>query len=144
MNDYKTIGLRLKQAREEKEYTLQQIADIVEMSKSTISRYENGKVENMNTPTIQKLSKIYGVNPMWVLGKSDIKETDNTDHIQINEIPKNYFTSANEAIEFLLSQNVIMAYTGVDIDTLSDDEKIQFANRLLDYTKLLGYDYKND
>ena len=123
----------LNRLLEEKGATQLELANYIGVSNTTVNNY----VQGYNTPRMDKVDKIcdfFGITRSELLEEKQNKE----------QMPKNYFTSANEAIEFLLSQNVIMAYTGVDIDTLSDDEKIQFANRLLDYTKLLGYDYKND
>lgn len=83
MEDYKLIGKRLMIARKDKDMTIEQVADRINMSKSTISRYENGLVENMNTPILQTLADIYNVNILWLLGKSEVKE------INKNDIKKN-------------------------------------------------------
>lgn len=86
MNEYQKIGLRLENARKNKGMTIQQVADRINLSKSTISRYENGLVENMSNPTIQTLADIYNVNVMWLLGKSNDKEVRATKS-NTNSIP---------------------------------------------------------
>ena len=45
-------------------------------------------------------------------------------------------------MQFILQQKVIMGFGGFDIDTLSDSEKVDFANELLQQLKLLSYKYK--
>lgn len=52
------------------------------------------------------------------------------------------FTTPEEAVKFLLEQNVIMGFGGFDVDKLSDKEKIDFAKELLSQLKLLSYKYK--
>ena len=131
---------RLKELRTNKKLTQEELANRIGVGKSLISMYEKG-TRNPSIENLEKLADEFNVDLDYLMGNTQYT----TKIISSNSpIPNDYFTTPEEAINFLLNQKVIMAYTGVDIDTLSDDEKIQFANRLLDYTKLLGYDYKND
>ena len=61
-----------------------------------------------------------------------------------NETPTlpDSFATPEEAMQFILQQKVIMGFGGFDIDTLSDSEKVDFANELLQQLKLLSYKYK--
>lgn len=68
------IGLRIKSQREEKEMTLQDIADKVGVAKSTIQRYESGTINNIKIPVVYAIAKSLGVNPSWLVGKSDVKK----------------------------------------------------------------------
>ena len=56
----KTLGERLKDLRKEKGYTLEQVAEKLNTTKITISRYEN----NLREPkreTISQLAKLFNV-----------------------------------------------------------------------------------
>lgn len=64
MNEYQKIGLRLENARKNKGMTIQQVADRINLSKSTISRYENGLVENIKD--FLKFAKLE-LNSMWYI-----------------------------------------------------------------------------
>lgn len=138
-----TLGEKLKNVRIENDLSMSELCNRLNkkynlsISKSMVSRWENNKAEPVNT-FLAAYAKEFDLDMNYLLGINEEKEK------LITSLPDDYFTTPEDAINFLLNQKVIMAYTGVDIDTLSDDEKIQFANRLLDYTKLLGYDYKND
>ncbi|MHC1683459.1 MAG: helix-turn-helix domain-containing protein [Clostridiaceae bacterium] len=52
------------------------------------------------------------------------------------------FKTAEAAVKFLLKQPALAAYGGYDVNNMTDDEIIEFANELLNQLKLLGYKYK--
>lgn len=52
------------------------------------------------------------------------------------------FITPEEAITFILKQPALAAYGGYDINEMSNEEIIEFANELLNQLKLLGYKYK--
>lgn len=86
--EYKEISRRLKIARTDRGLTLSEAGDKLNLSKATLSRYENGIVENMNLPTLQALAKLYNVNDMWLLGKSNEKYPKIRDYSQsVNSVP---------------------------------------------------------
>lgn len=66
-----TVYERLKKLRAEKHYSLQYVADKVNVSKSTIKRWEDGYIGNVMTDKIQMLADVYGVTPAYILGWED-------------------------------------------------------------------------
>lgn len=66
--DYKLVGYRLKQAREEKNISLEEAGNKVGVNKSTILRWESGKTEKFKIPTLEILANFYGVNSSWLIG----------------------------------------------------------------------------
>ena len=66
----KIFGQRLKECRIEKGYTQQNIADIFNVSKMTISAWENDKQEP-SIADIVKLSILLTVTTDYLLGKID-------------------------------------------------------------------------
>ena len=65
------IGKRLEKARITSRKSLEEVALNIGVAKSTIQRYEKGKITNLKLPVIESISRALGVNPSWVVGKSD-------------------------------------------------------------------------
>lgn len=91
------IGMRLKQSRGSKGYTLQQVADKVGVDRSTIQRYEVGGIVVIKMPVFESICKCLEVNPKWVLGESESKALLVSDNMpqdilqlarKLNDIPE--------------------------------------------------------
>ena len=122
---------RLKSLRIEKDITQNELAKVLNVSRSTLGKWENG-TSTPNYSTLSTIASFFNVSIDYLLGQSNSK---------VIEVPEK-FTTAEEAAQFLLDQQAVMAYGDFDTNKLSDDEKIQFANELLQQLKLLGYKYK--
>ena len=70
------IGKRIEECRIERGMTVDEVASIVGINKSTVSRYENGTIRTIKIPVIESISRAIGVNPAWVIGKSPNKYED--------------------------------------------------------------------
>ena len=68
--DNLTLGKKIKQAREAKGVTLNDIAEKIGVAKSTIQRYENGKISTPKLPVVHAIASALDVNPSWLVGKS--------------------------------------------------------------------------
>lgn len=68
------IGNRIKSARCIRDVTLDEIALKVGVAKSTIQRYEAGKIENPKIPVLHAIANALNVNPAWLIGKTNIME----------------------------------------------------------------------
>lgn len=68
------IGLRLKESRTAKGYTLQQVAELVGVDRSTIQRYETGGIVVIKRPVIESICACLSVNPKWILGESENRQ----------------------------------------------------------------------
>ena len=56
------IGIKIKNLRKEKGYTLQQLGELAGVYHSAIAKYENGTVTNIPIERLTDLAKILGVN----------------------------------------------------------------------------------
>ncbi|TMV49541.1 helix-turn-helix transcriptional regulator [Paenibacillus mesophilus] len=66
------IGVQLRQLRKARKMTQKQLADKLNVAKSTISQYEN----NINEPdlkTVVKLAELFDVTIDYLLGRIDTK-----------------------------------------------------------------------
>ncbi len=105
------IGNRIKYARDLRDATLDDIAKKVGVTKSTIQRYEAGKITTIKLPVVEAIAIALKVNPAWVVGKSDEME--------------------------LLSQKIpkIMQY----YDQLNDIGKHEATKRVMELTEVPRY-----
>lgn len=130
-----SIGKRIGALRQEKNLNQKELADKIHISYSVMNRIELGE-RAVRDEEINKIADILGTTSDYLLGRTNIKDPN----IE-KELPEE-FTTPEEAVDFLLNQNVIMGFGGFDIDKLDDDEKIEFANELLNQLQLLSYKYK--
>lgn len=64
-------GTRLRRRRLELGLTLEQVADAVGVSKSTVQKWESGVIEDMRLNKAAALAKILKVSPLWIMGISE-------------------------------------------------------------------------
>ncbi len=102
------IGNRIRHARDLRAATLDDIAQKVGVTKSTVQRYENGKINNIKIPVVESIATALGVNPAWIIGKSDVMELPS--HVppkiiqyynQLNDIGKHEAEKRVEELTYL-------------------------------------------
>lgn len=71
MYDIKEMGKKMRDKRKELKLTLDDVADNVKVAKSTIQRYEAGKIATPKIPVVREIAKSLGVSSNWLLGKDD-------------------------------------------------------------------------
>ena len=65
------IGKRIKQRREELGMTQEELGNLLWLNKSTIQRYEAGKIAKIKLPVIHAMAKQLNVSPEWLILHSD-------------------------------------------------------------------------
>lgn len=125
------IGNRIKYARNLRDVTLDDIAKKVGVAKSTIQRYENGKIHSIKLPVVESIAISLNVNPAWIIGKSDIIELPSQKipkimeyYNQLNDIGKREATKRVEELTYLpqytINNSINAAHQRTDIE-LPDD-----------------------
>ncbi len=71
-------GIQLREARKAKGLTQKQLAARLGCSHTTISKYEQGEIENMPRPRMKLLSDILGVSPVILFDLADAKKEKST------------------------------------------------------------------
>lgn len=96
------IGNRIKYARDLRGATLDDIAKKVGVTKSTIQRYEAGKITTIKLPVVEAIAIALNVNPSWVVGKSDEME------LPSQKIPKimQYYDQLNDIGKHVATERV--------------------------------------
>ncbi len=65
------VGNSIKEARKAKGLTQKDLAKLLECSHTTISKYEQGEIENMPRPRMQKMADILEVSPVILFDFTD-------------------------------------------------------------------------
>lgn len=71
MNNLIEIGKRIRLCREKAELTQKELGNALGLNKSTIQRYESGKISRIKLPVLEALAKELGVNPEYLALQSD-------------------------------------------------------------------------
>ena len=64
----KDIGELIRELREKKGMTLEELGDKVGVGKSTVRKWENGMIQNMRRDKVGKLAAALGVSPAYLMG----------------------------------------------------------------------------
>lgn len=62
------MAQRIKQLRQERGLTLEQVANVVGVGKSTVRKWETGMIANMKRDKIASLAKALGTTPAYLMG----------------------------------------------------------------------------
>ena len=77
------MAQRIKQLRKEKGLTLEQVADVVGVGKSTVRKWETGMIANMKRDKIALLAKALSTTPAYLMGWNE--EEPDTNIIALSE-----------------------------------------------------------
>ena len=77
------MAQRIKALRQEKGLTLEQVAAVVGVGKSTVRKWETGMIANMKRDKIASLAKALGTTPEYLMGWDEKK--DSPDELQLTE-----------------------------------------------------------
>lgn len=83
------IGNRIEKSRKTLGMTQEELASTLGLNKSTIQRYESGKIEKIKLPVIEAMANALGVRPEYLAAKSDTSESniEVLPNIKIHMIP---------------------------------------------------------
>ncbi|WDU84241.1 helix-turn-helix domain-containing protein [Caloramator sp. Dgby_cultured_2] len=70
-----TFQERMKELRKEKNLSLDKLSEMLNTTKATLSRYENG-LRVPNIEFVEKLANIFNVSVDYLLGKTDVRNQE--------------------------------------------------------------------
>lgn len=112
----KKIGNMLKERRESLNLSQQEVAEYVGVTKSAISRWENGEVGNMGRSKIQSMSEILKISPVNIVLGEDL-EQDNIIPYKTKRVPLLGEIAAGEPIYVCEEHSTYMEVgDGLDVD----------------------------
>ncbi|WP_243277760.1 helix-turn-helix domain-containing protein [Clostridium yunnanense] len=129
--DLSNVIDRIKNRRLALGLSYQDMQDLTGISKSTWQRYETGFIKNLAIDKLDLVAKALKTTPSYLMGWNEETEKENKE-----------FTTAKEATEYLLKLPSMAAFGGYDINKMSDEEIIEFANELLHQFELISHKYK--
>lgn len=72
------MAYRIRTLRQERDLTLEQVADVVGVGKSTVRKWETGMIANMKRDKIASLAKALGTTPAYLMGWNEDVSEDNS------------------------------------------------------------------
>ncbi len=127
------VGEHIKEIRKKRGISAEELAEKLEVSLSTLYRYENASISKIPIDIIDKICPVLGVTTAELTGNS------------VNPSPEALpatFSNASDAMTFILKMPVLAAYGGYDLDSMDEETIIHFANEILEQLKLVSYKYK--
>ena len=80
------LSRKIKQLRLERNMTLEEVATIVGVGKSTVRKWETGMIANMKRDKIALLASALGTTPAYLMGwKEDTKQPDPPRDLKLTE-----------------------------------------------------------
>jgi len=67
------MNLRIRDLREDNDYSQHKLADLLSVHQTTYSSYEMGKLE-IPLESLEKLADFYSVSVDYLLGRTDVKK----------------------------------------------------------------------
>lgn len=138
MTNNNGLGEYLLNERKKRNMSLREFADLIGISHTYLKKLETGINPNTGkpvSPTIEMLSDIsksLHVSLEYLLEMSG--------YLKVNNLADEYqsFTTPQEALNFILKQEMIADYGGYDLDTMSDDEIMEMAEDVGDMLKIVS------
>ena len=128
-----SLANNLKYLRLQHKLSQDYIAELLEYkSFTTIQKWESG----ISEPPLDKLKVLADLYQISInrLLDDDLSVSQETDTMK--------FTSAQDALKFVIEQPMIAAFGGYDLDKMTDDEILEFANDIADMIEIAARKYK--
>lgn len=65
------MGNRIRQKRIENNMSMEELGKKLGVHRAAIGKWENGDVDNIKRTSIEKMSRLFGVSPSWLMGFDD-------------------------------------------------------------------------
>ena len=128
-----TFAMRLKKLREQKRLNQTELANLLKVSNGSITKWERGD-RQPDYETLENIADTFNVTIDYLLGRSDSKQ-------EFNESQMN-FSTPQEALSFILKQDMVADFGGYDLDNMSDDEIMEMADDIADMLKIISRKHK--
>ncbi len=85
-----TIGERIKKIREERNISVDKLAELIGKNRATIYRYESNEIEKLPTSVLEPLCKALGTTPAYIMGWTEEQSTQREiyNYPNIEPLPK--------------------------------------------------------
>lgn len=137
-----TLGKYLHNEREKRNMSLREFSELLGISHTYLNKLENGKDPRNGKPvsptieTLNEISKALHVSLEYLLEVSGYVKTNNF------EQEYQSFATPQEALSFILKQDMIADFGGYDLDSMSDEEIMEMAEDVADMLKIISKRHK--
>jgi transcriptional regulator with XRE-family HTH domain len=121
------IGEKIRQLREQKNYSMDDLGKLIGTRRQTIMKYEKGIVENIPRKTIEKLARVLGVTPCELMCFEDYYD-ENQLAMEVKVI---------EAVQGAFGKDAVLILQY--FMELNDDGKQQALKNVSDLTEIPKY-----
>lgn len=130
--DLNAIAQRMKQRRKQLNLSLQDVADITGLSRSTLQRYETGSIRNIPLQKLDTLSKALDTSADWLLGltKDPVKKT--TDDVVVKKLLNSFGIEIDDTI----SQTRMYIHGDIGSGAIRISEYNNLRDSIINYAKL--------
>lgn len=66
--NYKDVGKRIRARRKQLGLTQKQLAELVDLSEGSVSRYESGSIKDAPTQKLNDFAKALSIEVAWIIG----------------------------------------------------------------------------
>lgn len=112
------MGDRIKQLREAKDMSQEDLGKLVGVQRAAVQKWENGQTKNLKSNVIKALSDFFGVTPSYLMGMSDLR--NGIEH-KTKVVPVLGTISAGEPILACEEHGIYVA---------TNDERVDFCLRI--------------
>ena len=135
-----SFAMRLKKLREQKKLNQTELANLLEVSNGSISKWERGDRQ----PDYETLERIADIFNVCVYDKKNFIAQNiyysnakyKSDDSQMS------FSTPQEALSFILKQEMVADFGGYDLENMSDDEIMEMAEDIADMLKIISRKHK--
>lgn len=123
------LGDNIKSIRMEKKLGINETARKAGISPSYLSDIEKGNKTNPSTEVLEKIANALEVDVKDFFNNESTTNEKLTE--QVKYIESLELNTPEEALKLILSQPVLMAYGGYDLNNMSEEEIMDLANDML-------------
>ena len=84
--NYKDVGQRIKARRKQLGLTQKQLAELVDLSEGSVSRYESGSIKDAPTQKLNDFAKALSIEVAWIIGFKPQTDKFQLAHELVNKI----------------------------------------------------------
>ena len=138
MSNNNGLGEYLLNERKKRNMSLREFADLIGISHTYLKKLETGINPNTGKPVSPTLEMLSDISKSLHVSLEYLLEMSG--YLKVNNLADEYqsFTTPQEALNFILKQEMIADYGGYDLDTMSDDEIMEMAEDVGDMLKIVS------
>lgn len=118
------MSKRIKERRIAMGYTQEELASKLNLQKSAIAKYENGRVENIKRSTIEKMAQVLDCRPSYLMGWDGTSSTHPNPSITMNQIEERIIIEYRKADD--ITKAMVLRALSID-EVVSKGESAKMA-----------------